>query len=65
MKYLVTLLLLPTLVLLWIGVQHAARSFAARHPEFGPAREEGEEGCGGCGGGGHCSNHCVSSAHHH
>lgn len=32
----------------WIAVQHAARLFAARHPEFGPAREEGE-GCGsGC-----------------
>ncbi|MEW5902931.1 MAG: chemotaxis protein [Pseudomonadota bacterium] len=65
MKYLITLLLMPMLVLLWVAVQHAARRFAARHPEFGPAREEGEEGCGGCGGGGHCSNHCVSSAHHH
>jgi len=30
----------------WIGVQFLARSFAARHPEFGPAREDGE-GCGG------------------
>lgn len=29
----------------WIFVQHLARTFAARHPEFGPAREEGE-GCG-------------------
>jgi hypothetical protein len=26
-------------------VQHLARRFAAQHPEFGPAREEGE-GCG-------------------
>ena len=25
----------------WIGVQHLARIYAARHPEFGPAREEG------------------------
>jgi hypothetical protein len=30
----------------WIVVQHLARAFAARHPEMGPAREEG----GGCGG---------------
>ncbi|MGB5277241.1 MAG: hypothetical protein WBO16_06990 [Gammaproteobacteria bacterium] len=29
----------------WIAVQHLARSYAARHPEFGPAREEGS-GCG-------------------
>ena len=45
------------LVLLgWIGVQHVARCFAAKHPEFGPAREEGS-GCGaGCGcTGGNCS----------
>ena len=34
------------LVLLgWIGIQQGARNFAARHPEFGPAREEGS-GCG-------------------
>lgn len=29
----------------WVGVQHLARRFAERHPEFGPAREEGA-GCG-------------------
>ena len=29
----------------WLFVQHLARWYAARHPEFGPAREEG----GGCG----------------
>jgi hypothetical protein len=29
----------------WLFVQYLARSYAARHPEFGPAREEG----GGCG----------------
>jgi hypothetical protein len=42
------------LVLLgWIRVQQGARDFAARHPEFGPPREEGG-GCGsscGCTGG--------------
>ena len=29
----------------WILVQQKSRDFARRHPEFGPAREEG----GGCG----------------
>ena len=29
----------------WLFVQQLARRFAARHPEFGPAREEGS-GCG-------------------
>ena len=35
----------------WVAVQHFARRFAARHPEFGPARQEGA-GCGMCGS--HC-----------
>ena len=40
------------LVLLgWIRVQQGARDFAERHPEFGPAREEGS----GCGTGCHCA----------
>ena len=40
------------LVLLgWILVQQFAREYARRHPEFGPAREEGS----GCGSGCHCS----------
>ena len=39
----------------WVGVQQLARNFAARHPEFGPAKEEGS-GCGGCAcGAGACS----------
>ena len=29
----------------WLAIQHLARLYAARHPEFGPAREEGS-GCG-------------------
>lgn len=29
----------------WVAVQHLARQFAAKHPEFGPMRDEG--GCGG------------------
>jgi hypothetical protein len=63
MKYLVAIAVMLGLVFIWLAVQTAARRFAARHPEFGPAREEGEEGCGGCGGG-KCSNHCLSSSHH-
>lgn len=41
------------LMLGWITIQQLARLFAARHPEFGPASEEGG-GCGkncGCHGG--------------
>jgi len=32
-------------------VQYIARAYALKHPEFGPAREEG----GGCG-----TSHCTS-----
>ncbi len=42
----------------WIGIQQAARNFAARHPEFGSAKEEGS-GCGtscACASGGTCKN---------
>ncbi len=44
------------LMLSWAVVQQFARLYAARHPEFGPAREEGG-GCGkrcGCSGSGQC-----------
>ncbi len=40
------------LLLGWIIVQHIARLYAKRHPEFGPAREEGS----GCGNSCLCSN---------
>ena len=63
MKYLLTVLIMLGLVFAWVAVQTAARRYAARHPEFGPAREEGEESCGGCGNS--CSGHCAGSAHHH
>ncbi len=43
--YLIAMLAVPMILGGWIAVQHLARSYAARHPEFGPAREEG----GGCG----------------
>jgi hypothetical protein len=36
----------------WILVQQMSRQFALRHPEFGPAKEEG----GGCGKSCMCSN---------
>jgi hypothetical protein len=45
-KYIITILIILGLMVGWIAVQHLSRLFAARHPEFGPAREEG----GGCGG---------------
>lgn len=51
-NYLVAMGLILLIMLGWILVQHAARLFAARHPEFGPAKEEGV-GCGkscGCSG---------------
>ena len=43
--------LILLLLLGWIRVQQLARDYAARHPELGPAKEEG----GGCGGGCSCS----------
>jgi hypothetical protein len=50
--------LILLLLLAWIWVQQRARDFATRHPEFGPAKEEGS-GCGtGCAcTGGRCSKH--------
>jgi len=32
----------------WILVQQGARIFAARHPEFGPPKEEGSSCGAGC-----------------
>jgi hypothetical protein len=63
MKYLAAIAVMLVLVFAWLAVQTAARRFAARHPEFGPAREEGETGCGGCGN--HCAGYCDSSSHRH
>lgn len=44
--YAITILVILGLLAGWVGVQHLSRGFAERHPELGPAREEG----GGCGG---------------
>ena len=42
--YIVSIIVIFLALLGWILAQHMARLFAARHSEFGPAREEG----GGC-----------------
>jgi hypothetical protein len=38
---------LMAVLLGWIGVQRAYRSFACRYPEAGPYRQE-HQGCAGC-----------------
>jgi hypothetical protein len=43
--YIVSTVIILTALGAWVAVQQAARRFAARHPEFGAAREEGA-GCG-------------------
>ena len=45
LKYLIATGVILVILLGWIWVQGLARKYAARHPEFGPAKEEG----GGCG----------------
>ena len=57
--YFLAMLVIVVVLAGWVAVQHLARGFAARHPEFGPAREEGS-GCGSsclCRGGTACSRH--------
>ena len=49
--YLIAMAGVLGLLLGWVWVQQLARNFARRHPEFGPAREEG----GGCGSSCSCS----------
>lgn len=39
MPYITAAGLILAIGLAWIAVQHAYRRFAARHPEFGPAKE--------------------------
>ena len=38
---LIAMLVIFGLLAGWLGVQHIARRYAERHPEHGPAREEG------------------------
>jgi uncharacterized membrane protein len=49
MIYLQTVLIVLALLAGWLMVRAIVRRYAARHPEFGAVREEGE-GCG-------CGNH--------
>lgn len=51
MTYLITVGLILLMLIGWVVVQYIARAYALKHPEFGPAREEG----GGCG-----TSHCTS-----
>jgi hypothetical protein len=52
LDYLIASALILLMLLGWIVVQHLARQFSRRHPEFGAHREEG----GGCGGNCACSS---------
>ncbi len=57
-NYLIAMGGVALLLIGWVMVQHLARLYARRHPEFGPAREEGS-GCGKsclCASGGQCRN---------
>ena len=44
-KIIIAITLIFSLLLGWLFVQSLARLYAKRHPELGPAREEGQ-GCG-------------------
>jgi hypothetical protein len=61
MKYAVAMLIMLALVFGWVAVQAAARRHAARHPEFGPLREEGK----GCGCGSHRCGEAVCKKEKH
>ena len=55
LKFILATLVIMLVLTGWVFVQHLARGFARKHPEFGPYRERG--GCGGncsCGGGDRC-----------
>lgn len=54
---LLAIIIIFLLLLVWILTQQAARKFATKHPELGPAKEEGL-GCGktcGC-----KKGHCIA-----
>ncbi|OQW95760.1 MAG: hypothetical protein BWK79_01320 [Beggiatoa sp. IS2] len=55
--YLITVAVILLLMVGWVLVQHFTRLYAAKHPEFGPSREERGGACGDCGcGGTTCNN---------
>ncbi len=49
MTYAISILIVFAMLAGWVLVQHLGRRFAARHPEFGPPREEGSGCCMGRG----------------
>ena len=60
-KMLIAVAAIFSLLLGWLAIQQLARLFANRHPELGPAREEGQ-GCGsscGCHNKGTCKKKNV------
>ena len=60
MIYLYTIGTMLLVMLLLVGMQHAANWFAHKHPEFGPARKLGKGGCcGKCEG-----DTCENDKHH-
>ena len=64
-EYLLAMLIITLVLSGWVAVQHLARCFAARHPEFGPEREEGV-GCGSnclCCDGTACRRHSNGNCH--
>ncbi len=50
-RYFLAMAIMLLFLFLWHFIQIQSRRLAKKHPEFGPAREEG----GGCGGGGKCN----------
>ncbi|HXK56557.1 MAG TPA: chemotaxis protein [Gammaproteobacteria bacterium] len=48
--YLIAIGIILLIMVGWVAVQHLARQFALRHPEFGSYPEE-SGGCGRCGSG--------------
>jgi hypothetical protein len=57
LKFILATLVIMVVLFGWVLVQHMARLFAKRHPEFGPYVEKG--GCGGkcsCASGGSCKS---------
>jgi len=45
LDFIIAILVILFLLSSWIFVQYLSQYYASRHPEFGPARQEG----GGCG----------------
>lgn len=46
--YLLAFALILIMMLGWVSAQQAARRFAQRYPQFGPAKEEGSGCCNSC-----------------